>query len=340
MRNIEFLKRARIYLLIFLGVFGSLCLPKTLQERARIAFVDAYMTLFSWETNKEQKKSEAHFLETENFLLKKELESAKDLLRASYSIKKTSPVMEEFLRPYYDKSIEAKIIFRDPTCWGSSLWINVGKNCSVQKQSPVVCGKVLLGIIDYVGERQSRVRVVSDVGMKPSVASAKSSMKSGSIQILADRLVASLESLPQSCLEDEEKANFIRLITEFSRSICCEEDGPVFRGILFGSGNPLWSNTVDVLHGDGFYCYSGDIDKERLSLGDVLVTTGMDGVFPPGLLVAEVTKIFPLKEGACTFSLEAKSLISGLERLSWVSILPPMSFNPNDRPDIFGTPWD
>ncbi|WP_213318846.1 rod shape-determining protein MreC [Chlamydiifrater volucris] len=340
MRSGKFPKKAKVYFLVFLGVFGALSLPKTFQEKVRIAFVDAYVFFFKELTGKELEKTNSSFLETENLLLKGELESTKALLRAVCEAKRLSPIMEEFLRPYYKKSIEARIIFRDPTYWGSSLWIDVGKDSVIQKHSPVVCGKLLLGIVDYVGEKQSRVRVISDVGMKPSVASAKCSMKSGSIQILADRLVSSLETLPKACLEEKEKTNFTRLISEFSRSIYCEGEGPVFRGILCGSGNPLWSREVDVLHGEGFYSASEKGGEETLVPGDILVTTGLDGIFPPGLLVAEVTKVFPLKEGSCTFSLEAKSLISGLERLDWVSILSPMSFNPNDRPDIFGTPWD
>ena len=57
-------------------------------------------------------------------------------------------------------------------------------------------------------------------------------------------------------------------------------------------------------------------------MGDILVTTGMDGVFPADLKIAKVTKIESLKEGDYYYTLEAKPLSKQLEDLSAVIILP------------------
>lgn len=60
---------------------------------------------------------------------------------------------------------------------------------------------------------------------------------------------------------------------------------------------------------------------------DILVTTGMDGVFPPGLRVAEVTRIFPLREGAYTYEIEAVPVVGNLDTLQTVFIIPPVGYS-------------
>ena len=60
-------------------------------------------------------------------------------------------------------------------------------------------------------------------------------------------------------------------------------------------------------------------------MNDVLVKTGMDGVFPPGFQVATVTRIELLKEGDYFYELEARPIAGPLEELSLVFVLPPMT---------------
>ena len=73
-----------------------------------------------------------------------------------------------------------------------------------------------------------------------------------------------------------------------------------------------------------------------LKVNDLLVTTGMDGVFPEGLHVATVTKIRPLKEGDYYYQLEAIPTAGNLEEISIVSILPPTGYDPNNQPSLIG----
>ena len=65
-------------------------------------------------------------------------------------------------------------------------------------------------------------------------------------------------------------------------------------------------------------------ESDLVKPGDLLVTTGMDGVFPAGLWVAKVVQVEELREGACTYTLEAKATAGDLDQLSYVSVFPPL----------------
>lgn len=59
-----------------------------------------------------------------------------------------------------------------------------------------------------------------------------------------------------------------------------------------------------------------------LSVGDLLITTGLDGVFPAGLHVGVVSKVDILQEGQCFYRLEAIAAAGGFDDLNFVSVLP------------------
>ncbi len=78
------------------------------------------------------------------------------------------------------KAIPARVIFRSFDTWNSSLWINVGNHINQTDQgtiiainSPVVLGQAIVGVVDYVGEHQSRVRLISDSRLIPSVRASR-----------------------------------------------------------------------------------------------------------------------------------------------------------------------
>ena len=60
-----------------------------------------------------------------------------------------------------------------------------------------------------------------------------------------------------------------------------------------------------------------------LNPGDLLVTSGLDGIFPAGLEVAIVTKVHLLREGASSYELEATPAIANMHDLVDVWVLPP-----------------
>ncbi|MFZ4674064.1 MAG: rod shape-determining protein MreC [Chlamydiia bacterium] len=64
--------------------------------------------------------------------------------------------------------------------------------------------------------------------------------------------------------------------------------------------------------------------QHLIQVGDLLVTTGFDGVFPKGLQVGVVKKIDPLKEGGYAYALEASPVVHELLYLDHVQILPPI----------------
>lgn len=199
-------------------------------------------------------------------------------------------------------AVPARVIYRAANSWNSSLWVNVGMMDNdafdqgvVTKNSPVVLGDAVVGVVDYVGLRQSRIRLITDADLCPSV-----------------RVLRGEELLA--------------------------------KGELHGKSLPLWRSRSKTLAGVGFNYDFADVEgpvrdlrtgealntpfdtKPILLVNDLLVTTGMDGVFPPGLKVAKVTKIQPLKEGDYYYDLEAEPLIPNLEDLSLVFILPPQGF--------------
>ena len=200
--------------------------------------------------------------------------------------------------------LAARVVFRDPNLWTSALWINVGQrdnadpeNPVVAVHSPVVLGHSLVGVIDQVGEKQSRVRLISGSSVSPSV------------RVYRD--------------------------TEVSHPYLA-------KGEISGSSEALWRAPGSLLKGIGFNYDRSDqygpardlrtgrnLDYQRpeeLSLvgpGDLLVTTGMDGIFPANLHVAQVVKVSPLREGSYSYDLEAKPAAGDLLSLSLVFVLPP-----------------
>lgn len=208
----------------------------------------------------------------------------------------------------------AEVIFRSPSTWNSSLWINVGTETNqnlgkiiVAKNSPVLYGRSLVGVIDYAGLNQSRVRLITDSGLTPSVRA-------------------------------------VRFQGESSHFLA--------KGELYGSSAPLWRQETHRLKGIGFNYDFADAEgpardlrtgksqdptrpKPALPLiqvGDHLLTTGLDGLFPTGLDVAIVAKVHPLKEGDYYYEIEADATAGNLDRLSFVFVLPPLGFDSLDQP--------
>lgn len=190
--------------------------------------------------------------------------------------------------------VPAKVIFRSPIAWESSLWINVGKATNAQMgrevvayHSPVVEGKSIVGVVDYVGEKQSRVRLITDSGLTPAVRAARGKL------LLA-------------------------------------------KGEVHGSSQPLWRSQRHLLKGTGFnYDFPDRAIPEGVELvkeGDLLVTTGLDGVFPPHLQVGKVTKVFPAQEGDYFWELEAEPSASQLDELDYVFVLKPVGYEADDKP--------
>ncbi len=163
------------------------------------------------------------------------------------------------------------------------------------------------------------------------------------IQALSSR-IGKREDLFSSPVEKE------RILSELERLKAkigtSWEDGYLAKGELHGSSAPFWRARSPKLKGVGFnYDFadaegpSRDLKMGRISTssgsgaaipllkeGDLLVTSGLDGIFPPGLLVGTVDSIGPLKEGGYAYEIEAEPRVSHLNHLQTLFILPPLHF--------------
>ena len=258
---------------------------------------------------------ELEMIRLENYQLKSQLELLKaeldmqqviagqvDLLvRATEVDPYAQRRKEEIFRQLelYSHAITASVIFRENGSWKASVWVNVGEETNkrlktrlIEKNSPVVLGTAVVGLVDYVGKHRSRVRFITDRGITPSVRAVRGDGKS------------------------------IYLA----------------KGEVQGMRYPLWRVRGAVLRGVGFNYDFDDAEGAGrdlqtsmagalpiIQVGDVVMTTGMDGLFPAGLRVGTIAKVHPLKEGCCSYEADIQSSTQEFEQLTFLTILPALS---------------
>lgn len=207
-----------------------------------------------------------------------------------YRLKEVYEAVSQRTYDWQVDSIPARIIYRSPASWDSFAWINIGSDQEpLVKNSVVTSGTAVVGVIEQVNRRQSSIRLITDSRLTPSVR--------------VKRQVG-------------------------------EETFYLAKGFLKGSSKVQWRRRAKHLQGFGFnydfddeYGSSRDLrsaDPAIIQVDDILVTTGMDGVFPPDLEVAKVTKIHMLKEGDFSYEIEAEPVVGNLDELSLVHVLPPV----------------
>jgi rod shape-determining protein MreC len=245
------------------------------------------------------------------------------------------------------QTVPARVIFRSFDTWNHSIWIDKGESfnhnnpfTSIAKNSPVVVGNALIGIIDYVGEQQSRVRLLTDSRLTLSVRASRGGQQDFLLNENIEHLSYHLQYLQNMPLSIEEQNYLTKLLQKLKTSV--QDSCYLAKGELNGSASLIRQGHSILLKGRGFnYDFDDRQGKKRelrtgksthdanaalplLKVNDILVTTGMDGVFPAGLQVAIISKIESLKEGDYFYNLEAKPIISFLDGLSLVFILPPL----------------
>jgi cell shape-determining protein MreC len=251
-------------------------------------------------------------------------------------------------------AVPAQVIYRSPSTWNSTLWLNVGtvdnelnETDVIAKNSPVIVGTSIVGVIDYVGKNQSRVRLITNSGLSPSVRAVRGDINK---RLVAEQIALLINRF--SCThglfktQDEKELMLKQLVILQKRLVQSESQGMFFlaKGEVHGGSEPLWRSPGAILKGIGFnYDFPDDQGPARdlrtgkplngtdadktmpiLLVNDLLVTTGMDGVFPAGFYVAEVTKIEVLKEGDYFYELEAKPTAGDLQELTTVFVIPPV----------------
>lgn len=241
--------------------------------------------------------------------------------------------------------VPAEVVYRDPAFWSSYVWINIGQKDNrkygeeiISVDSPVVLGNHLVGVVDHVGETVSRVCLITSSTLTTAVRVIRGSTQN---KLLMDDLALMIEKLKFSedvFFSEEEQKNTLHILGDLLENIK-ESVGERFlaKGELRGSSQPLWRAKNELLNGIGFnYDFADEEGPARdlrtgkspkgdaeflIKEGDLLVTTGMDGIFPEGLYTAIVTKVEPLEEGSISYSLKAKATSGDLSELTNVYVL-------------------
>lgn len=241
-------------------------------------------------------------------------------------------------------SLPAQVTYRAPSSWSSSLWINIGEENNrilgkrvIAKNSPVLSDGALVGVVEYVGEKQSRVRLITDSGLSPAVRVNRGGLQNRELSHQLDALSKQLEKRDTLFSSTVEKENFMAQLNKLKKSCGAPwEDGYLAKGEVHGSSAPFWRSRSPLLRGIGFnFDYPDEEGPARelrgeagvpiLKEGDLLVTSGLDGVFPPGLQVGTVAKIDPLKEGGYAYEIEVRPSANNLNDLQSLFVLPPVS---------------
>jgi len=240
-------------------------------------------------------------------------------------------------------SLPAKVVFRQPATWSSCIWLNVGERANrqlqsviVAKNSPVVLGKNIVGVVEEVLETKCRVRLLTDRALTPSVRVVRGGEQD---RVLFETLNTLIQMIAgRADLQGAEE--LAQVLAAFQGQLSCDPSSLYLaKGEIHGSGAPLWRGVGHRLKGEGFnYDFSDEEGEARelrtggcrskgatplIKTGDLLVTTGMDGIFPPDFHVGIVSKIFPLHEGGSSYELEATPTVSNLDHLTEVFVLPP-----------------
>lgn len=363
-------KNTKAYLFLFIAVLLLLSVPAAFSEKLRgstMAFfgplwesmVQAKSSLQIFSGGREDSKwhQKLQHLQLENRMLRDEIKQLRELFQHERHLGKQANIGQHKGMP---TAVPARVIFRSPFSWNSSFWINVGnldnlnlENKVICKNSPVLLGASIVGVIDFVGDRQSRVRLITDSGLSPSVRVVRGQLPNQLLTEQLDSLMNRLSVRSHLFSSHEEKETFQKLLDELKNKLGKDQETwYLAKGELRGHSKPLWRSQGGLLRGIGFnYDFADEKGSARdlrsgavldsavkaaampiIKVNDLLVTTGMDGVFPPGLQVAEVTKIELLKEGDYYYELEAKPTAGNLNELSIVFVIPPLGYDFADQP--------
>lgn len=302
--------------------------------------------LYSTQDGYLTKTEELQRLQLQNLLLHQKLEATLEILKLHQEIPSSSQFTIEKILP-------ARVIYRSPATWSSSLWINVGEADNrrlndeiVAHNSPVLVGLSIVGIVEEVREYQSRVRLITDSGLTPSVRAARGGKQDKYLVELLDNLKHMLQGNEEVFNSPSDKERFLSDIQNLLYRLEKERQ-TIFlaKGELQGSSYPIWRAGGQVLQGMGFNYEFSDAEGAKrdlrtgkiigatndepliplLRVQDLLVTTGMDGVFPAGLHAARVTFIKPLREGDYYYEIEALPTAGNLNDISTVFVIPPLS---------------
>lgn len=369
------------YLFLALALFVVLSLPKAISTTLRGGAAAWFSPLWEgagalkkWLTFGESQMKpslQENAIILENSLLKGEIARLQELLLSEVSLEADLIHLQALPPEYLDKdaffrrrydelqrlvdlklnAVHAEVIFRGASSWTHTCFVNVGTKTNeelgrvvIAKNSPVTVGSSVIGIVDFVGEKQSLVRLITDPGLHPSVRVSRGYQQNNDLIDHINSLVLALQ-LRQGLLPTvKDQETLTQNLAILKKNLDAPQPGlSLAKGELCGAILPKWRSSGLLLRGSGFnYDFPDQEGPNRdlrsgkpqngklptapiIQVGDLLVTTGVDGVFPAGLHVAEVTSIDTLKEGGYTYEIEARPCASNIDDIKHVFILPPIS---------------
>ncbi len=352
----------KTYGLLFLSLLLLLISPAIFLKKIQLKWVDSFKSL----TFKEEAFDETSLekVKLDNYILKSQIAYIQEWIAAHQKFedffselkkldktqhlavitqdaqKKRLKILQDFLN-LFGRYAFAKIIFKEPFSSSSYAWINLGEgynkkigNNLIQKNSPVVYGDHLLGIVEEVFPNHSKIRLITDPNLVVSVRSSRGDQQLKIVNAKASDLLDSLELIQE--LSWAKKEGLKELLIELTKDL--EKDGHdrfYAKGEVFGAEYSPFLAFQNALIGEGFYLQtaqkslqqSANIDgfKEiAIKQGDLLVTTGLDGLFPKGLKVGIVLKVEPSQLGQLAYKINAKSTLPDMNEIEYVQVLPPI----------------
>lgn len=205
-------------------------------------------------------KDQIHRLQLENQLLSNELSYLLSLfdyqegiqsqannfqIDISQETRQAFPKLTENLKLQID-ALPARVLMRSFDTWNSSLWINVGSDDNqnhssevIAKNSPVLVGNAVVGVIDYVDKKQSRVRLITDAGLNPSVRAARGGEQEIAMGEQIDNIINWIKRKKISQLAVEDKYKLLSLLTTLKTTLQpFKKSFYLAKGELHGSNIP------------------------------------------------------------------------------------------------------
>ena len=154
----------------------------------------------------------------------------------------------------------ANVIYQANTPWSTTVWIDVGSQTehtpfAIEKNCPVVSKDSLVGIVDYVGAKSSRVRLICDPSVKPAVRVVRGGAHSRQLMAAAQQIRGAVTAQPTLLPKPELASTLAKLLDCLVQSLPADSEMRLAKGELQGAEYP---SSPTLLRGVGFNYDFGD----------------------------------------------------------------------------------